>query len=76
MHAICHLTLQTILFGKKTGEMLCPGYYSPKRKDIGGYLLDKVHDKVTGNMKSMKHGKDAVLVQDGWSHIHDSTVIA
>ena len=61
---------------RQSVEMLRPGYYSPKRKDIGGYLLDKVHDKVTGNMKSMIQGKDAVLVQDGWSDIHNSPVIA
>ena len=39
-------------------------------------MFDKVHDKVAGNMKSMIQGKDAVLVQDGWSDIHNSPVIA
>ena len=61
---------------RETVEMIRPGHYSPKRNDIGGYLLDKVHDKVTGNMKSMIQGKNAVLVQDRWSDIHNSSIIA
>ena len=56
--------------------MLRPGYFSPKHKDIGDYLLDKVHGKVMDEMKSGLKGKDGVLVQDGWSDIHNCPVIA
>ena len=45
---------------RETVEMLRPGYVSPNREDIGGYLLDKVHEKVTNDMKSSLKGTDAV----------------
>ena len=56
--------------------MLRPGYFSPNRQDIGSCLLHKVHEKVRNDMKSSLKGRDAVLVQDGWSDIHNSPVIA
>ena len=56
--------------------MLRPGYFSPNRQNIGSCLLHKVHEKVRNDMKSSLKGRDAVLVQDGWSDIHNSPVIA
>ena len=32
---------------RETIQMLRPGYTPPNRKDIGGHLLDKVHNKIT-----------------------------
>ena len=56
--------------------MLRPGYTAPNRKDIGGHLLDKVHDKITSQVSAEMKGKDVVLIQDGWSDIHNTPVIA
>ncbi|XP_053400529.1 zinc finger protein 862-like [Mercenaria mercenaria] len=52
--------------------MLRPGYCSPNRKDIGGYLLDDIHEQLTKNMKSELEGKDVELMQDGWSDTNSS----
>lgn len=56
--------------------MLRPGYNPPNRKDISGPLLDQVHDKLKTKMKYEIQGKNVVLVQDGWSDIHNTPVIA
>ena len=61
---------------EETIQMLQPGYTPPNRKDIGGYLLDKVHDKITTQVSAEMKGKDVVLIQDGWSDIHNTPVIA
>lgn len=61
---------------RETVEMLRPGYCSPNRKDTGGSLLDRIHEKITKEMKSHFQGQDAVLVQDGWSDIHNSPIFA
>ena len=61
---------------KETVEMLRPGYKPPNRASIGGQLLDQVHDKITTKVSDEMKGKDAVLIQDGWSDIHNTPVIA
>ena len=64
---------------KDTIELLCPGYSPPSRKDIGGYLLDNVHEKLKTNLSHMRKdlvGKNAALILDGWSDIHNTPVIA
>lgn len=45
-------------------------------KNIGGYLLDNVHEKLKTNMRKDLEGKNPVLIQDGWSDIHNTPVIA
>lgn len=57
-------------------EKLRPGYTPPNRKAIGGYLLDQVHDQQQQQMKREISGKDATLIQDGWSTVHNEPVIA
>ena len=61
---------------KETVEMLRPGYKPPNRASIGGQLLDQVHDKITTKVSDEMKGKDVVLIQDGWSDIHNTPVIA
>ncbi|KAI6647468.1 hypothetical protein LOD99_12464 [Oopsacas minuta] len=60
---------------KKTISMLRPGY-TPTRKSLAGGLLDKTFNEVTTITASALEGKDVTLVQDGWSDIHNSPVIA
>ena len=61
---------------RETIEMLRPGYHPPNPKDIGGPLLDKTHEKLTTKMISELKGKDVVMMQDGWSDIHNTPVTA
>ncbi|KAI6651907.1 hypothetical protein LOD99_4786 [Oopsacas minuta] len=61
---------------KKTISMLRPGYTPPTRKSLAGGLLDKTFNEVTTMTASALEGKDVTLVQDGWSDIHNSPVIA
>lgn len=55
---------------------LRPGYKPPNRKAIGGPLLDQVFSQQQEKMKKEISGKDATLVQDGWSTVHNEPVIA
>ena len=61
---------------KKTLEMLRPGYQGPTRKDLGGPLLETVHERLVQHMKTEVQGKNVVMMQDGWSDIHNTPVIA
>ncbi|KAI6658145.1 hypothetical protein LOD99_11125 [Oopsacas minuta] len=61
---------------KKSISMLRPGYTLPARKSLAGGLLDKIFNEVTTMTASALEGKDVTLVQDGWSDIHNSHVIA
>lgn len=61
---------------KETIQMLRPGYSPPNRKEIGGHLLDQVHDKISTKVMAELKGKEVVLIQDGWSDIHNTPVIA
>ena len=61
---------------RQTVEMLRHGYHPPNRKDIGGPLLDKTHEKLTTTMKTQLEGEDVVMMKDGWSDIHNTPVIA
>ena len=57
-------------------QMLRPGYQPPNHKDIGGHLLDRVHEKFSTKVSAELKGKDVVLIQDGCSDIHNTPVIA
>jgi hypothetical protein len=61
---------------RETVKMLRPGYEPPNRKDIGGALLDSVHADLFSNMKNDLKNKNVTLMQDGWSDIHNTPVIA
>ena len=51
---------------RETIQMLRPGYSPPNCKDIGGHLLDQVHEKIASNVSTELQGKEVVLIQDGW----------
>ncbi|KAJ8039259.1 hypothetical protein HOLleu_16915 [Holothuria leucospilota] len=55
---------------------LRPGYQPPTRKAIGGTLLDSVSEKLQDDMRKNLDGKEATLVEDGWSNIHNDPVTA
>ena len=57
-------------------RMLRPGFTPPDRKEIEGKLLDQVHENRTSKMKTELSGKDVVMMQGGWSDIHNTPVIA
>jgi hypothetical protein len=61
---------------KRLMTMLRPGYKPPNRKTLGSTLLDKVHGSLSTAAASRLHGKDVTLIQDGWSDVHNSPVIA
>ena len=56
--------------------LLRPGYKPPNRKAIGGTLLDKVYESVNEVTARNLKDKPVTLIQDGWSDIHNSPVIA
>ena len=49
---------------EETIQMLRPGYTPPNRKDMGGYLLENVHNKISTQVSAEMKGKDVVLIQD------------
>jgi len=52
-------------------QVLWPGYDPPNRKQFGD-LLNKIQDEAQTELK----GKTVTLMQDGWSDIHNTPVIA
>lgn len=61
---------------QKLVSLLRPGYKAPGRKAIGGPLLEKEYNAVQEATASNLRGKNVTLIQDGWSDIHNSPVIA
>ena len=57
-------------------QMLRPGYQPPSRKVLSEGLLDKVYNKITKSIKEKVSGEDGTLLQDGWSDIQSTPVIA
>lgn len=57
-------------------ETLRPGYSAPSRSILGGRLLDEIHKGLKEDISKEISGKDVTLMQDGWSDIHNSPVIA
>jgi len=55
---------------------LRPGYNPPNRKTLRSTLLDKVHGSLSTVVAKSLQGKEVTLIQDGWSDIHNSPVIA
>lgn len=57
-------------------KMLRPGYKPPTRKSLANDLLTKVHDKMEEEMKKTIATKNATLVIDSWSNIHNDPITA
>ena len=50
-------------------------YVAPGRKELAGHLLDTVSEECEQKLHQHLAGKDVVLVQDGWSNVHNQPVI-
>lgn len=61
---------------KKMIKMLRPGYKPPTRKSLANDLLSKVHEKMEEEMKETIASKNATLVIDSWSNIHNDPITA
>ncbi|KAJ8044922.1 hypothetical protein HOLleu_07813 [Holothuria leucospilota] len=61
---------------RKMIDMLRPGYQPPTRQALSNELLDQIHEKITASVKENISGQDVTLMQDGWSDIHNTPVIA
>ena len=59
----------------KLVEKLRPGYKLPTRKEIGGPLLDKVHQNLQTNCKEKLTGSTVCMAMDGWSNVHNEPVV-
>ena len=55
--------------------MLRPGYTLPLRLQVAGELLDVVYKECDAIVKAKLGGKQVVLIQGGWSNIHNSPII-
>lgn len=55
---------------------LRPGYTPPTAKMLSGPLLDKVSNGLEDELARKLDGKNATLVEDGWSNIHNEPVTA
>jgi len=61
---------------KQMITLLRPGYTPPNRKALAGPLLDKVYESVEEVTARNLNDKPVTLIQDGWSDVHNSPVIA
>ncbi|CAG7828514.1 unnamed protein product, partial [Allacma fusca] len=52
-----------------------PGFEPPNRRRLSGVLLDKVYDDVMEDFRKELDGQDVIIMQDGWSDIHQSAII-
>jgi len=57
-------------------QILRPGYEPPNRKQLSGNLLDKIHNEIMDQTQSELKGKTVTLMQDGWSDVHNTPIIA
>lgn len=57
-------------------QSLHPGYDSPNRRTLSGTLLDEVFNGVQKHIRDDIKRSEVTLMQDGWSDIHNSPVIA
>ncbi|XP_071035372.1 uncharacterized protein [Parasteatoda tepidariorum] len=54
-----------------------PGYSGPTRTDLGGKLLDEVHENIEDEIKKeMQSVATVTLLLDGWSNINRDAVLA
>ena len=57
-------------------SLLRPGYTAPNRKKLANNLLDAVFEEVNQKTSTELKDKEVRLIQDGWSDIHNTPVIA
>ena len=55
---------------------LRPGYIPPERRTLSGNLLDKVYNEIKSSLKGELDDTECSLVQDGWSNVSNTPVIA
>ncbi|CAL4060104.1 unnamed protein product, partial [Meganyctiphanes norvegica] len=61
---------------KKLILMLRGGSYKlPTRHDIGGNLIDVIHEECEETLASELEGQRVTLIQDSWSNIHKQFII-
>ena len=55
-----------------------PGYSPPTRKNLGGELLDQVHEEVEESLYSQLNDCDCTLTlfMDGWSSVKNDPILA
>ena len=61
---------------KKMICMLRPGYTAPSRTKLANNLLDAVFEEVNQKTATELKDREVTLIQDGWSDIHNTPVIA
>lgn len=57
-------------------QILRPGYKPPNRKQLSRDLLNKIHDEIMDKMQTKLNGKTVTLMQDSWSDIYNTQIIA
>lgn len=60
---------------KKLINMLRLGYNLPTRQTITGNLLDSVYNMLQNNLKEQLAGKIVCMALDGWSNVHNDSII-
>lgn len=60
---------------KKLINMLRPGYNLPTRQTIADNLLDSVYNTLQNNLKEQLAGKTVCMALDGWSNVHNDSII-
>lgn len=56
-------------------KMLRPGYRPPSRHQIGGKLLDDMHEALQDTCKSVLKTQVVNMAIDGWSNIHNEPIV-
>ena len=59
----------------KLCQLLWPGYKPPTRKQLGGNILDQVHNTVLGDSKEQLEGQTAAMCLDGWSNVCNEPIV-
>lgn len=57
-------------------QVLRPGYEPPNRKQLSGDLLNRINDDIMNKVQTELNGKTVTLMQDGWSDVHNTPIIA
>lgn len=56
-------------------NLLHPGYKPPLRRQIANELLNEVFNSELRKVKDYLHEKNVCMAQDGWSNIHNDSVV-
>src|SRR5215813_9340948 len=57
-------------------QKLRPGYKPPSRTALSENLLNEVTSLLDNKMMSALESKECTLIEDGWSNVHNESVIA